>query len=109
MLSTAQIVFINLLNVINNFSGFFQGYFMVRATKMVVRQISSQEVNSRAVVERVSEMVRENERKIYLMIIVQVVLQALGGYFYFFCMDQSMEKEYKQEYLEFKQEHYLNT
>mmetsp|Transcript_31773 Transcript_31773/g.48764 ORF Transcript_31773/g.48764 Transcript_31773/m.48764 type:complete len:93 (-) Transcript_31773:422-700(-) len=52
----------------------FQGYLMVKLTKVAIRQISSQEVNPQFRMERHAYVVTPIERKIFILIVVQIAV-----------------------------------
>ena len=80
----------------------YLGYKLIKSTKIVLKQISAQEMNPRFAVDKHGETVRKEERTIALSMIIYVALTGLVGIYWYVMLDSHLESTYKDEYLQWK-------
>lgn len=83
-------------------AGISQGWIMIRATKEAVKQISTQEINKDITFTKYSLKVKNYMRFIIMLIILGIFMKALVNTYNFVLLDNFLEKEYKEDYVEYK-------
>ena len=81
---------------------FSQGYLMVRATKLVIKQISVHEFNPNMEIIKYAKSVLEYEKKILILIFANIIVGAITGFYWYTVYDKYLENTFKEDYTEFK-------
>lgn len=75
---------------------------MVRATKIVIRQISTQEINPRVQMEKYAEKVSKSFRTIVMLIVVGLLIKAVANLYAFIVVDKFFANQFKDDYKDWK-------
>ena len=76
---------------------------MVRATKCAIKQISVQEFNTSITIIKYAEEVIAIEKKVVVLIFANILMGAIGGFYWYTIYDAYLEKEFKQEYVQWRE------
>lgn len=91
------------------FCGLLQGYFMVQATKAVVRQIDSQEINPTALSKKYTPQVWDYFRRVIMLVMLSLVIKAISGLMTYVYIDSYLLKEYDEDYLAWKNDNFYSA
>ena len=78
------------------------GFYMIKATKIVIRQLSSQEMNPNSPMDKHVEDVRAYERKIAFIILMYIVIEGVTQIYWFFTIDSYLETTFDTDYKKLK-------
>ena len=87
-------LFNQFLILVRNGIAFTVGYYMVSASKMVVRQVTAQRNNSSIVYEKHSEKVLSLEKKIYILTFADILLSGMQTYSLFSATQAALQEEF---------------
>lgn len=100
--SFGQQVGIDIFKLLHAAALFAQGWFMVRATKIVIRQISTQEVNPSAQIEKHSEKVSKLFKAVVMLIVGGLLIKAAANLYAFIVVDNFFADKFKDDYKDWK-------
>lgn len=92
---------IELLGILANFA---QGWLMVRATKYVVKQISTQEVDPQTRIEKYSERVSKAFKAVSMIIMITLLVKAVTNLMAFVMLDSFLKERFDRNYSEWKKD-----
>lgn len=76
---------------------------MVKATKIAVSQIRKQELNKRAKIIKLSNVVNQYYKIIVMIVVFGLLVRSINSLFSFVVIDKFFERQYKEDYKEWKQ------
>ena len=76
---------------------------MVQATKRAIKQISVQEFVPRITIIKYAEDAVNIEKKVVLLIFAYILMGAISGFYWYTIYDSFLEKQFKQEYIQQKE------
>lgn len=103
MFSQGQMILAQLVDITECVGLAIMGFYMVRATKLVIRQLSSQEMNPNSPVDKHVEEVRGYERKIAFIILMYIVIEGVTQIYWFFTIDSYLESTFDTDYKKLKE------
>lgn len=74
-------IFSLVIGLVRNCVGIFQGYLMVLATKLAIKQISVHEFNASLTIVKYAQQAGEIEKKIVMLIFANILISAILGFF----------------------------
>ena len=84
----------DILGLLRIFSELILGLLMVQSTKMVIAHVSTAELNPKIEPKKFTDFVISTERKIYILVLINLSLIAADGFYWYFALDNFLEKEF---------------
>ena len=88
---------------------FAQGWFMVRATRLVIRQIRIQERNPRVELQKQSDNVAKLFKAVLMLVVAGLLIKAIANLYAFIVVDHFFESQFKEDYKEWKSDARLHN
>ena len=71
---------------------------MVKLTKEIIKKIGAQDINPGLSVEKISEQLTEKEKVIVGMMLINIVIGIVNGFYVFVAMENFLTLLYKETY-----------
>ena len=97
-----ELVLSTIFNMVEQILGILSAYFLVKATKIPVRQMSSQVYNDQIEVEKHGDFVTKTKFYLILLFLVKLLIMSIDGFFAYVNLNNHFESLYKDKYDEFR-------